>query len=108
MEPALARGHPAGINHTAGRLAQLVERLLYTQDVGGSSPSPPTSLRACGACAGKPALSDSRSKQTSAGSLDGRRRMRKRSPLGQGVLDDQTASLSSFAARKATFLLALI
>ncbi len=24
-----------------GRLAQLVERLLYTQDVGGSSPSPP-------------------------------------------------------------------
>ena len=28
----------------AGRLAQLVERLLYTQDVGGSSPSPPTSL----------------------------------------------------------------
>src|SRR5438045_4000828 len=39
-----------------GRLAQLVERLLYTQDVGGSSPSPPTSLRACGASAGKPAL----------------------------------------------------
>jgi hypothetical protein len=32
----------------------LVERLLYTQDVGGSSPSPPTSLRACGASAGKP------------------------------------------------------
>jgi hypothetical protein len=28
-----------------GRLAQLVERLLYTQNVGGSSPSPPTSLR---------------------------------------------------------------
>src|SRR4029077_21228069 len=25
-----------------GRLAQLVERLLYTQNVGGSSPSPPT------------------------------------------------------------------
>ena len=25
-----------------GRLAQLVERLLYTQDVGGSRPSPPT------------------------------------------------------------------
>ena len=38
-----------------GRLAQWVERLLYTQDVGGSSPSPPTSLRACGASAGKPA-----------------------------------------------------
>src|ERR1700678_3450086 len=29
----------------AGRLAQLVERLLYTQNVGGSSPSPPTNLR---------------------------------------------------------------
>ena len=28
-----------------GRLAQLVERLLYTQDVGGSIPSPPTMLR---------------------------------------------------------------
>src|ERR1041384_7167715 len=27
-----------------GRLAQLVERLLYTQDVGGSIPSPPTIL----------------------------------------------------------------
>ena len=27
-----------------GRLAQLVERLLYTQDVGGSIPSPPTTL----------------------------------------------------------------
>ncbi len=25
-----------------GRLAQLVEQLLYTQRVGGSSPSPPT------------------------------------------------------------------
>src|SRR5215471_14344282 len=30
------------INERRGRLAQLVERLLYTQDVGGSSPSPPT------------------------------------------------------------------
>ena len=29
---------------TFGRLAQLVERLLYTQDVGGSSPSPPTNV----------------------------------------------------------------
>ena len=27
-----------------GRLAQLVERLLYTQDVGGSIPSPPTNF----------------------------------------------------------------
>ena len=26
-----------------GRLAQLEERLLYTQEVGGSIPSPPTS-----------------------------------------------------------------
>src|SRR5215831_2448928 len=30
------------LNLLPGRLAQLVERLLYTQDVGGSSPSPPT------------------------------------------------------------------
>ena len=37
-----------------GRLAQLVERLLYTQDVGGSSPSSPTSLRGSAASAGKP------------------------------------------------------
>jgi hypothetical protein len=29
-----------------GRLAQLVERLLYTQDVGGSIPSPPTKIPA--------------------------------------------------------------
>jgi hypothetical protein len=28
-----------------GRLAQLVEHLVYTERVGGSSPSPPTSLR---------------------------------------------------------------
>ena len=40
-----------------GRLAQLVERLLYTQDVGGSSPSPPTSLRCSAASAGKPVSS---------------------------------------------------
>src|SRR5262249_55066587 len=33
-----------------GRLAQLVERLLYTQDVGGSSPSPPT-IWPCGSLA---------------------------------------------------------
>jgi len=26
----------------SGRLAQLVERFLYTEDVGGSSPSSPT------------------------------------------------------------------
>ena len=29
-----------------GRLAQLVERLVYTERVGGSSPSPPTSCQA--------------------------------------------------------------
>jgi putative endonuclease len=34
----------------------LVEHLVYTERVGGSSPSPPTGLRACGASAGKPAL----------------------------------------------------
>src|SRR6202044_2086594 len=33
------------VGQQLGRLAQLVERLLYTQNVGGSSPSPPTSLR---------------------------------------------------------------
>ncbi len=31
-----------------GRLAQLVERFVYTEDVGGSSPSSPTSLRPLG------------------------------------------------------------
>jgi hypothetical protein len=39
------KGHASAVS-VNGRLAQLVERLLYTQDVGGSSPSPPTSLRA--------------------------------------------------------------
>ena len=31
-----------------GRLAQLVERFLYTEDVGGSSPSSPTTPRPIG------------------------------------------------------------
>ena len=31
-----------GYNPRRGRLAQLVERLVYTENVGGSSPSPPT------------------------------------------------------------------
>ena len=35
-------GSAAGLD---GRLAQLVEQLLYTQRVGGSSPSPPTRSR---------------------------------------------------------------
>src|SRR5262249_59609395 len=39
-----ARGGDKG--DARGRLAQWVERVLYTQDVGGSSPSPPTGLRA--------------------------------------------------------------
>ena len=34
----LCRGNAAG----RGRLAQLVERLVYTEDVGSSSLSPPT------------------------------------------------------------------
>jgi hypothetical protein len=38
----LARCRLGEIHLAAGRLAQLVERLLYTQDVGGSNPSPPT------------------------------------------------------------------
>ncbi len=35
------RYHP-GASGLLGRLAQLVERLVYTENVGGSSPSPPT------------------------------------------------------------------
>ena len=31
-------------DRSGGRLAQLVERFLYTEDVGGSSPSAPTSV----------------------------------------------------------------
>ena len=42
MDCALASPPGAAIKVARGRLAQLVERLLYTQDVGGSSPSPPT------------------------------------------------------------------
>src|SRR5215470_10453834 len=51
---SLASATHGGNKARRGRLAQWVERLLYTQDVGGSSPSPPTSLRACGASAGEP------------------------------------------------------
>ena len=40
-------------NPSGGRLAQPVERLLYTQDVGGSIPSPPTSSDDyCDVCTG--------------------------------------------------------
>ena len=31
-----------------GRLAQLVEHLVYTEEVGGSTPSPPTTLHHSG------------------------------------------------------------
>ena len=33
-----------------GRLAQLVERVIYTDDVGGSSPPPPTEVNKATAC----------------------------------------------------------
>jgi hypothetical protein len=36
---------PAGVRFLLGRLAQLVEHLVYTERVGGSSPSPPTTFR---------------------------------------------------------------
>ena len=54
----LAPPRHLALDKRRGRLAQLVERLLYTQDVGGSIPSPPTSLRkrsAAKAAAPKPA-----------------------------------------------------
>ena len=50
---ARADGHRAeserrsGYHRAAGRLAQLVERLPYKQEVGGSSPSPPTRKSPC-------------------------------------------------------------
>src|SRR5262245_64852376 len=98
-----------------GRLAQWVERLLYTQDVGGSSPSPPTSLRVCGAWAGKPSYNCAKvaqryrwSKRTSIGGLGAGRRRDCKGIARNDRACRHTASLSSLAARKATFLLALI
>ena len=41
----LFRPREADTPGSGGWLAQLVERLVYTEDVGGSSPSPPTILR---------------------------------------------------------------
>src|SRR6185437_1698463 len=38
----LASAHGAAISPANGRLAQLVEHIVYTDRVGGSSPSPPT------------------------------------------------------------------
>src|SRR5262245_30163710 len=78
---ACPAAHGGDKGDAQGRLAQWVERLLYTQDVGGSSPSPPTSLRACGASAGKPSHHCAKvaqryrwSKRTSVGGLGARRR----------------------------------
>jgi hypothetical protein len=34
----------ANKHYVMGRLAQLVERFVYTEDVGGSSPSSPTTI----------------------------------------------------------------
>src|SRR5262249_41632127 len=54
----LAR-RPSAERYRAGRLAQLVEHLVYTEEVGGSSPSPPTSLRPrAGLWLGKPAFAN--------------------------------------------------
>ncbi len=41
----------AGGARPNGRLAQLVEHLVYTERVGGSSPSPPTSISTRERCA---------------------------------------------------------
>ena len=38
----LAPGASLALEGAGGWLAQLVERLVYTENVGGSSPSPPT------------------------------------------------------------------
>ena len=40
--PVACEAGPVALNGGQGRLAQSVERLVYTEDVGGSSPSPPT------------------------------------------------------------------
>jgi hypothetical protein len=108
-----------------GRLAQLVERLLYTQDVGGSSPSLPTSLCTFGATARQA----SECEGCSAGAAKQRRRahgqslrnrlnakrqakslsLQARRYFPEGPAKDrQTDSFNSLEARKATFLLALI
>ena len=119
-----------------GRLAQLVERLLYTQKVGGSRPSPPTNLRSLrklrvAQLSGK-GIESPRNRRIGLGIFSDRtissRKLAKQNARRRGNLlrrrtggerreipnfesllgGDQIASLSSFEARKATFLLALI
>ena len=50
-----------------GRLAQPVERLVYTEDVGGSSPSPPTSLSRTSWAGHGPDSADGRAPRQNAG-----------------------------------------
>src|SRR5215469_5486918 len=143
---ALARWPDAGIHLgrqafsaracQQGRLAQLVERLLYTQKVGGSRPSPPTNLRSLrklrvAQLSGR-GIESRRNRRIGLGIFSDRtissRKLAKQNARRRGNLlrrrtggerreipnfesllgGDQIASLSSFEARKATFLLALI
>src|SRR5262245_51954421 len=67
----LAIRHRRSDNISEGRLAQLVERLLYTQDVGGSSPSPPTTLRPDGLRVAQP-RGDGRAKRVRRSSSEAR------------------------------------
>ena len=134
LAAVLARRLGAGI-HLAGwrfgRLAQLVERLLYTQNVGGSSPSPPTMLRPNGlrvaqrgeGCRAEALRRGGLLRRFLANEMPIKENARRhRNSLRQhaggerrqtGVCrsaeeGNQIASLSSFEARNATFLLALI
>jgi hypothetical protein len=89
----LASRPQIAINEWRGRLAQLVERLLYTQDVGGSSPSPPTR------------------KSLHQNETAGEKPIAPHLPLfpgGSGRKSRQIDSFNSLDARNATFLLALI
>src|SRR5215831_4226979 len=99
-------------------VSSAVERLLYTQDVGGSNPSPPTGLN----YARRPPVEARRAKTGLRRCLVkrqgcGRRPLKRIRRRLRGPPTDAkerscacryTDSLSSFAARKATFLLALI
>ena len=42
LRPSRAREPVPAARQVSGRLAQLVEHLVYTERVGGSNPSPPT------------------------------------------------------------------